>query len=101
MGGRASRQGTQRSAVRIDHPIRRRNMEYALLVLNDREGSRRPEPPVLLQASEGRQLTNMLIQQALNRQNVAVRIRLSRADRTPYGTHRIGFFSTFGRNCNS
>jgi hypothetical protein len=43
----------------------------------------------------------MLIQQALNRQNVVVRIRLSQTDRTLYGTHRIGFFSTFGRNCNS
>ena len=101
MGGRASRQGTQRSAVRIDHSIRCRNMEYSLLVLNDRGRSRRPESPILLQASEGRQLTNMLIQQALNRQNVVVRIRLSQTDRTLYGTHRIGFFSTFGRNCNS
>ena len=65
-------QRTQCSAVRIDHSIWRGNMEYSLLVLNDRKLSRRPESSVLFQVSEGHKLTNMLIEQVLNCQNITV-----------------------------
>src|SRR5207302_689424 len=46
-------QRTQCGAVRIDHSIWRGNMEYSLLVLNDRERSRCPESSILFQESEG------------------------------------------------
>jgi hypothetical protein len=62
-------------------------MEYSLLVLNDCVRSGCPESSILFQASEWRKLTNVLIQQVLNFQNIAVQIGLSRTDGVVYGTH--------------